>query len=85
MHEVFPIVAGALTGLAVLRIESIRLRAFVLIVMSILLGVVATIISGEALISWAFVLIDIPLVLCSALVAIGVVLAWQRRESVQLR
>jgi hypothetical protein len=85
MHEVFPIVAGALAGLAVLRIESIRLRTFALIVLSVLLGVVATIISGEALISWAFVLIDIPLVFCSGLAAIGAVVFWQRRQHVQLQ
>lgn len=85
MQEVFPILSGAIVGLAVLNIESVRLRALALAVLSVILGVIATIISSEALISWAFVLIDIPLVLVSALVAIGVVIAWQRRRELQVR
>ena len=84
MNEVFPIVAGAITGLAVLRIESTRLRVAVLAVLSVLLGMVATIASGEALLSWAFVLIDIPLVFFSAIAAISVTYAWHRRRDVQL-
>jgi hypothetical protein len=85
VHEVFPVVAGLLLGFAAFRIESIRLRAIVVAVMSVLLGVVATIISGEALISWAFVLIDIPLVLASAVGAIIACYAWERRNATQLR
>jgi hypothetical protein len=85
MHEVFPIVSGAIVGLAVLNIESVRLRALALAVLSVVLGVIATIISGESLISWAFVLIDIPLVLASAIASIVVVTAWQRRRELQIR
>jgi hypothetical protein len=85
MHEVFPVVAGMLLGFVALRIDSTQLRVFVLATMSILLGVVATIISGEALISWAFVLIDIPLVLASAVGVIVATYAWQHRGAAQLR
>lgn len=84
MHEVFPVVAGMLLGFAALRIDSVGLRAFVIAIMSILLGVLATIISGEALISWAFVLIDIPLVLASAVGVIVATYAWHHRGATQL-
>ena len=84
MHEVFPVVAGMLLGFVALKIDSLSLRAFVVAVMSVLLGIVATIISGEALISWAFVLIDIPLVLASAVGVIIATYAWNRRGATQL-
>lgn len=84
MNEIFPVVAGMLLGFAALRIDSVGLRVFVLAVTSVLLGVVATIISGEALISWAFVLIDIPLVLASAVAVIIATYAWHRRGATQL-
>lgn len=85
MNEVFPVVAGLLLGFAAFRIESIRLRAIVVAVVSVLLGVVATIISGESLISWAFVLIDVPLVLACAVGALIASYAWQRRNATQMR
>jgi hypothetical protein len=85
MHEVFPVVAGILLGFAAFRIESVRLRAIVIAVMSIALGVASTFISGEALISWAFVLIDIPLVLVSAIGALVACYAWERRGATQMR
>lgn len=67
MHEVFPVVAGIAVGLVALRVTSLQLRWLLVAVASVIFGVLATIISGEALISWAFVLIDIPLVLGSAI------------------
>ena len=42
-------------------------------VLTILLGVFATVVSGEADISWAFVLIDIPMVAVAASVGFLVV------------
>jgi hypothetical protein len=67
VHEIFPIVAGIAIGLGVLRIASPRLRTLAFVVLCVLAGVAATFISGEALISWAFVLIDIPLVMLAAI------------------
>lgn len=67
MHEVFPVVAGIAVGLVALRVTSLQLRWLLVAVASVIFGVLATIISGEALISWAFVLIDIPLVLGAAI------------------
>jgi hypothetical protein len=84
VHEVFPIVAGIVIGLGVLRIHSATMRTAALVVLSVIFGVIATQISGEALISWAFVLIDIPLVFFSAVGAIAVAYVWQRRREPQL-
>jgi hypothetical protein len=67
MHEVFPVVAGIAVGLVALRIASLQLRWLFVGVLSVIFGVMATFISGESLISWAFVLIDIPLVLGAAI------------------
>ncbi len=66
MGEVFPVVAGIALGMVALRVLDLRLRIALMAVMSVVFGVIATAISGEALISWAFVLIDIPLVLFAA-------------------
>jgi hypothetical protein len=65
MHELFPIVSGLLLGAALPLIRpQIRLRVGV--AASVVLGALATIISGEFRIGWEFLLIDIPLVaLCS--------------------
>jgi hypothetical protein len=67
MHEVFPVVAGIAVGLVALRVTSLQLRWLLVAVASVIFGVLATIISGEALMGWAFVLIDIPLVLGTAI------------------
>ena len=66
MHELFPIVSGLLLG-AVLPLIRPQLRLEVGVGASVVLGSLATIISGEYRIGWEFLLIDIPLVaLCSA-------------------
>ncbi len=65
MHELFPIVSGLLLG-AVLPLVRPRMRLEVGVGASVVLGTLATILSGEYAIGWEFLLIDIPLVaLCS--------------------
>jgi hypothetical protein len=65
MHELFPIVCGLLLGAALPLIRP-RIRLGVGVGASVVLGTLATIISGESRIGWEFLLIDIPLVaLCS--------------------
>ena len=66
MHELFPIVSGLLLGAALPLIRP-QMRLTVGVGASVLLGALATIISGEYRIGWEFLLIDVPLVaLCSA-------------------
>ena len=65
MHELFPIVSGLLLG-AVLPLIRPRMRLEAGVGASVVLGTLATIISGEYRVGWEFLLIDIPLVaLCS--------------------
>ena len=61
MTEFFPIVAGLLCGL-LLGSFTARRRVIVGLAFSVVAGVLATVVSGEWRISWAFLLIDIPLV-----------------------
>jgi hypothetical protein len=63
--EFFPIVAGLLCGLLLGSLTA-RRRVVVGLAFSVVAGVLATVVSGEWRISWAFLLIDIPLVAVSA-------------------
>jgi hypothetical protein len=73
MYELIPIVAGVVSGLVVSRLPSLRLKAIALAVCSAGFGALASFISGELSVSWAFLLIDTALVLLSASVTIAFV------------
>ena len=65
MHELLPIVSGLLLG-AVLPLLRPYIRLEVGAGASVVLGTLATIVSGEYRAGWEFLLFDIPLVgLCS--------------------
>ncbi len=66
MNELFPIAAGVFVGLLAFRIAQPRLRAAALVVLSVLFGFAASAVSGELVLSWGFLLIDIPLVFLAA-------------------
>jgi 1,4-dihydroxy-2-naphthoate octaprenyltransferase len=72
MGEIFPLVAGALIGLLVSRIAAIRTRWIVSTILTLLAGAAATVLSGEAAESWAFVLVDIGLVAVTAAIVWGI-------------
>ena len=72
MHEVFPVVAGAMVGLLTMRIMNIRLRTLAFVVLSVIFGVAATTLSGEFAIGWEFLLIDIPLVMATAVATVAI-------------
>jgi hypothetical protein len=65
--EFFPILAGLTCGVL---LGSLTVRRPILfgVLFSVVAGVLATVLAGEWRISWAFLLIDIPLVAGSALV-----------------
>lgn len=67
MNELFPILGGLAIGGLVGLIRP-QLRLWVAAILAIVVGVLATVISGEFLVSWGFLLIDIPLVALSAIV-----------------
>jgi xanthosine utilization system XapX-like protein len=66
--ELLPLSCGLLLGVALGRVRS-SLQLPVGAVLAVVLGMIATVATGEATISWAFVLIDIPIVAVGALVA----------------
>jgi len=66
MNELFPIVSGLILG-SMLTLIRPQMRLTIAVGASVVLGTVATVVSGEYRIGWEFLLIDIPLVaLCSA-------------------
>jgi hypothetical protein len=79
LNELLPILSGLILG-AILGWLHPRLRTRAAVAGSILLGVIATIASGESLISWAFLLIDIPTVFVSAGIAFAAA-HWVRRAN----
>jgi hypothetical protein len=69
MQELLPIAFGALLGVLFGLAPTTRLRFAVPAAMIVVFGVVSTVVTGEFRISWAFLLIDIPLVAIAAAVA----------------
>ena len=79
MYEVFPLLAGVAIALFVYRFVAPRTRAIMLVGLSVLFGVLATIISGELARSPLYILIDTGFVLFAAVVTALLVTWWQRR------
>jgi len=65
VEELLPVASGLVIGL-ILGLLRPSLRMPVGLISIIAFGVLATVVSGEYLISWSFLLIDIPLVAVSA-------------------
>jgi hypothetical protein len=83
MHEVFPVLAGiAVAGLA-LRVNGLKMRLAVLVGLSLVLGVVASAISGELALSWGFVSVDTALVLLGAATTTALVMGRKRLAPVR--
>ncbi|HET6686209.1 MAG TPA: hypothetical protein VFH02_06760 [Jiangellaceae bacterium] len=61
MNELFPILSGLAVG-TMLGLIRPQTRLVVAVVAAVVLGTIATVISGEYKIGWEFLLIDIPLV-----------------------
>ena len=69
MHELFPFAAGLLVG-ALLGLLRPSLRPVIGGLLSVALGVCATVVSGEFRVSWEFLLFDIPLVAVAAVLGL---------------
>ena len=61
MQELFPLAAGLLLGV-MLGFVRPTLRLPVGVILAILLGTIATVVTGEFKLSWGYLLFDIPLV-----------------------
>jgi hypothetical protein len=79
VQELLPIASGLCLG-SVLGLLRPTVRIPVGAVLIVTFGVLATLVSGEFLISWSFLLIDIPLVAVSAAAGLIVThrLRWAR-------
>lgn len=78
MHELFPIISGIVLGLIVGMVRPNLGWRFAL-PLSVVLGIAATVASGEFRISWGYLLLDIPLVALSCavtLLATGATMRW---------
>ena len=78
MNEFLPVMSGLLLGAAVGYVRPER-HLRVGIILGLLLAVTATVLSGEYLESWGFLLVDLVLVGVSAVVTFGVVQRIPRR------
>ena len=65
MHEIVPVALGACSGLVVGRLTA-RYGAWPWAVLAVGLGFAATVLTGEWRLSWAYVLVDIPIVAVSS-------------------
>src|SRR5262249_40594786 len=84
MDEVFPVLAGVVVGLVIpIVVSPSRLRWLVLVVLSVVLGSVATWVSGELAISAVYLLVDITQVLGAARAPPVPASTWRRRSAAQ--
>lgn len=69
MNELFPIVAGFLAGTLVAWLPALKRRRLTWLA-GLVVGVAATVMSGEFRVSWAYLLADVPLVAVSGVLGI---------------
>ena len=81
VEELLPVASGLAIG-AILGLLRPSLRIPVGVALIVAFGVLATVVSGEYLVSWSFLLIDIPLVALSAAASLYVAhrLRWAPRR-----
>jgi hypothetical protein len=72
MQELLPVALGLLLG-ATLGFVAPRARTLIGATLAVALGVLVTVITGEAQLSWGYVLVDIPLVAAAAVLSLMVV------------
>ena len=78
MYELIPLVGGVTIALLVQPLAGAQVRAAALALLSTVCGAAAAVISGEILVSWAYLAFD----MAQALLAAGVTMlfvAWLRR------
>ena len=78
MTEIFPFFGGVLIGVLVARRPRIPLA--VAAVLAVALGVLATVVSGEFRLSWAYLYFDVPFVALTAAGTTVLARSWLRRR-----
>ncbi len=81
MHEIFPIASGIAIAVLVTRLVAPRLRLAVLVALSVVIGFVTSLVSGELALSWGFIWVDALLVLLAAGLTMAAGAAWKRRTT----
>jgi uncharacterized membrane protein YeaQ/YmgE (transglycosylase-associated protein family) len=81
VHELFPIVAGMVIGLIARHLITTQLRIATLVLGSTLFGAIASFMSGELLVSLAYLAFDAAQVLIVACTSMVLVAAWRRRAT----
>ena len=76
MNEFLPILSGLVAG-SLIGFLRPRTRLAVGLVVSVVVGVAATIVSGESKLSWAYLLVDIPLVGLALVTAMLLTSRWR--------
>ena len=85
MEEVFPVGSGGVLGLVVAYLVPGRLRGWILAAGSVLMGAMASWVSGELAVSWLFVVVDIGQVLMAAALTWTRAARWRRVAGVARR
>jgi hypothetical protein len=85
MNELFPAFCGALIGLICARIDDVRRRTECWLLLSLVCGVAATIISGEFRRGWEYLLIDVPLAAVAAISVMTVLRQLRHRQHANRR
>jgi hypothetical protein len=81
VEELLPVASGLVIGLTLGLLQP-SLRVPIGVVLILAFGVLATVVSGEYLISWSFLLVDVPLVAISVGAGLFMThrLRWARRS-----
>jgi hypothetical protein len=81
VDELFPIAVGIVAGFVIQTRVPIRWKSLALILCSVIVGFLASLVSGELMVSWLFVIWDIAQVAIAAAITVGVTVWLQRRQS----
>jgi disulfide bond formation protein DsbB len=82
MHELFPLAAGVAIALLLSPREiNTKLKVVTLVVLSVVIGALASWVSGELSESWAYLAFDVAQVLLVAGISTVLIATWRRRSS----
>lgn len=81
MQELFPVVSGIIAAVATAQMAAPRTRLVTLVAASLVVGFLASLLSGELVISWGFIWVDALIVLAVASVTVVAMTAWTRRTT----
>jgi hypothetical protein len=78
MEEIFPVGSGVVLGVVVAYLVSSGLRGWILAAASVLIGAMASWLSGELAVSWLYLFVDIGQVLIAGALTWILALRWRR-------